>query len=43
MIWNKGPGEDPHSVPRFARPHGTSGGQEDTEVLSEEYSAHGHQ
>lgn len=42
MVWDKGLGEALHSAPNFAKPHGTPGGQEDTEVLSREYSAHGY-
>lgn len=41
MVWDKGLGEASHSVPGFAKPHGTPGGQEDTEVLSRECSAPG--
>lgn len=42
MVWDKGLEEASHSVPSFAKPHGTPGGQEDTEVLSRECSAHGY-
>lgn len=42
MVWDKSLGEALHSAPSFAKPHGTPGGQEDTELLSREYSAQGH-
>lgn len=42
MVWDEGLWKDPHSVPSFAKLHGTPGGQEDTGVLSGEYSACDH-